>query len=57
MENLGWRIRRIWSTDWFKNPQAQLEPIFQELDTLRSGVVSDDPQEEKLAVLESQVLS
>ncbi len=35
LENLGWNIHRIWSTDWFKNPQAQLEPIFQELDRLR----------------------
>jgi very-short-patch-repair endonuclease len=37
LENLGWNICRIWSTDWFKNPQAQLEPIFQELDRLRSA--------------------
>ncbi|MCK5727340.1 MAG: DUF4011 domain-containing protein [Thiotrichaceae bacterium] len=36
LENLGWTIRRIWSTDWFKNPQAQLEPIFQELARMRS---------------------
>lgn len=35
LENLGWNIQRIWSTDWFKNPQAQLEPIFHKLDELR----------------------
>lgn len=27
LESLGWNIKRIWSTDWFKNPQAQLKPI------------------------------
>lgn len=35
LESLGWKIRRIWSTDWFKNPQAQLYPILQELEKLK----------------------
>lgn len=38
LEQLGWRIRRIWSTDWFRNPDAQLAPIIQELrDIARSS--------------------
>lgn len=36
LERLGWRIRRIWSTDWFKNPQAELTPIVRELHQLKS---------------------
>lgn len=36
LEQLGWRIRRIWSVDWFRNPRAQLAPILQELARLRS---------------------
>ncbi len=31
LEGLGWEIQRIWSTDWFKNPQAQLKPIIEKL--------------------------
>lgn len=31
LEGLGWNIRRIWSTDWFKNPEAELAPIIREL--------------------------
>lgn len=27
LENLGWTIVRIWSTDWFKNPKAVVERI------------------------------
>lgn len=27
LENLGWKIYRIWSTDWFKNPQKQIEKL------------------------------
>lgn len=38
LESLGWCIRRIWSTDWFKNPQAQLQPILSELEKLKTPV-------------------
>ena len=27
LEGLGWRIHRIWSTDWFRNPQQELERV------------------------------
>lgn len=37
LEQLGWRVRRIWSTDWFNNPEGQLAPILQELDELKSA--------------------
>ncbi|MBN4054686.1 DUF4011 domain-containing protein [Nitrospira defluvii] len=33
---LGWCIRRIWSTDWFKNPQAELKPLIRELHELKT---------------------
>ncbi|MCY1344369.1 putative DNA helicase [compost metagenome] len=36
LEQLGWRIRRIWSVDWFRNARLQLEPLLQELATLRT---------------------
>lgn len=36
LERLGWRIRRIWSTDWFKNPQAELLPIIRKLHELKT---------------------
>lgn len=38
LENLGWKIKRIWSTDWFKNPQSQLKPIIEELHQLKTEV-------------------
>jgi very-short-patch-repair endonuclease len=27
LEGLGWRLHRIWSTDWFNNPQREAERI------------------------------
>lgn len=35
LEGLGWEIRRIWSTDWFRNADAQIQPIVAELARLR----------------------
>jgi len=37
LERLGWRIRRIWSTDWFMNPQAELRPLLDELEQLKAA--------------------
>ena len=39
LERLGWNIRRIWSTDWFKNPHGELRPIIRELHDLKSAVI------------------
>jgi very-short-patch-repair endonuclease len=41
LERLGWRICRIWSTDWYKNPHAQLQPIVRELKTLKTERLKD----------------
>ena len=27
LEALGWRIHRVWSTDWFRNPDAELKRL------------------------------
>ncbi|MFC1882352.1 AAA domain-containing protein [Thermodesulfobacteriota bacterium] len=41
LERLGWRMRRIWSTDWFKNPHAELQPIIRELNELKTEPVDE----------------
>ena len=49
LEGLGWNIKRIWSTDWFRNPQRALEPIIKELKELRENLtekVNDIPNQE-----------
>lgn len=46
LERLGWRIRRIWSTDWFKNPLGELGPIIRELHELKSPIVSVEQEVE-----------
>ncbi len=34
LENLGWKIHRIWSTDWFRNPEKQIKRLLEKLDLL-----------------------
>ena len=33
LEGLGWRLHRIWSTDWFRNPRAEIEVLKQAIDS------------------------
>ena len=58
LENLGWKIRRIWSTDWFDNPQAQIQPILRELDSLKtivSEAVEEPVENEKMYEAEALI--
>ena len=32
LERLGWKMYRVWSTDWFKNPMEQLEKLINFID-------------------------
>lgn len=34
LENLGWNIIRVWSTDWFRGPQNEIERVSNELKKL-----------------------
>lgn len=38
LEGLGWEIHRIWSTDWFRDPQGEVKKVLRRLDSL--GVVA-----------------
>lgn len=45
LEGLGWRVRRIWSTDWFNNPEGQLAPLVKELNELKTVPLPEDAEE------------
>ena len=56
LERLGWRIRRIWSTDWFRNPHGELAPIIRELHQLKTEAPPTEPAEsEQIEALVEQV--
>ena len=37
LEGLGWRIHRVWSTDWFRKPQAELERVLAAVEDAKHG--------------------
>jgi len=45
LERLGWTICRIWSTDWFKNPKGELQPIIRKLHSLKTERAAEKPAE------------
>jgi len=53
LEQLGWRIRRIWSVDWFRNAKMQLEPILLELAALRTEpAIEVEPEQAEEQVIQ-----
>ena len=45
LEGLGWRLHRIWSTDWFRNPERatdQLLSAIRDAETSTSSLPSED---------------
>ena len=38
LEGLGWKIYRIWSTDWFENPEAETRKLVAHIETLLGRV-------------------
>ena len=48
LEGLGWRIHRIWSTDWFKNPAQEIERTIAAIEQARSIARVAQPAREEL---------
>ena len=48
LEGLGWRIHRIWSTDWWLNPEGEVKKILERLQALmeETDQTADESQEE-----------
>ncbi|TGV63068.1 DUF559 domain-containing protein, partial [Mesorhizobium sp. M00.F.Ca.ET.158.01.1.1] len=40
LRGLGWNVLRVWSTDWFDNPDAQTEKPLKRLEELRTSPIS-----------------
>jgi very-short-patch-repair endonuclease len=39
LQNLGWEIERIWSTDWFRDPEQEMKRILDRLAKLRQSAI------------------
>ncbi|MBG8554454.1 DUF3320 domain-containing protein [Hymenobacter guriensis] len=43
LEAVGWRLHRIWSTDWFRNPARETERAVQAIEEARRLAALDEP--------------
>lgn len=44
LEGLGWRIHRIWSTDWFRDPQRELKRAVAAIERAKAEPVTERPR-------------
>ena len=49
LEGLGWRIHRVWSTAWTKDPDGEMAAIERALDLARAGAPPERPPEPDVA--------
>lgn len=47
LEDHGWTIHRIWSTDWFQRPKAELERVVAAIERAKADALSGAEQIEK----------
>jgi len=47
LENLGWQIHRIWSTDWFRNPRQEMLRLLRSIDAAKTHYVSQGRSERR----------
>jgi very-short-patch-repair endonuclease len=45
LEGLGWRIHRVWSTDWFKDPNGQIERLVAQIEESRQRARQAETEE------------
>jgi very-short-patch-repair endonuclease len=52
LESMGWRLHRIWSTDWFRNPMRETDRLLAAIASAKEQIVprkTDPPAEEELS--------
>ena len=47
LESLGWRIHRIWSTDWIKDPEHEIVRLLTALDEAKKAISQVDANNEQ----------
>lgn len=48
LENIGWKIFKIWSTEWYRNPEREAERLLAAIENAKAQVSLDDLVDEEL---------
>lgn len=57
LEGLGWRIHRIWSTDWFRHPERELKKVIEAIENAKvQGKLSESlKKRKKTELMENEI--
>ncbi len=50
LEAMGWKIHRIWSTDWFRNPERELKRVVEAINKAWKASLQEDEADEETPV-------
>lgn len=53
LSNLGWKIHRIWSTDWFKSRDSEIQRLFKRIDELLASDPAYREEADKAQITET----
>lgn len=56
LETLGWRVHRIWSTDWFRDPIQELERTTGAIDAAMRSIRLDNPVALTIAPVKAPII-
>jgi hypothetical protein len=50
LESLGWRLRHVWSTDWVRNPEGELQRVLDAIEDSAPPARKPEPEAETFAL-------
>ncbi|HEV7331535.1 MAG TPA: DUF3320 domain-containing protein [Flavisolibacter sp.] len=50
LEGIGWRIHRIWSTDWFRNPERELKRVVEAIEKAKGAFYLQEDHTEDVLI-------
>jgi very-short-patch-repair endonuclease len=48
LDNIGWAIHKVWSVEWYRNPERELQRLVAAIETAKAQTSLDDQVEEEL---------
>jgi superfamily I DNA and/or RNA helicase/very-short-patch-repair endonuclease len=55
LEGIGWKIHRVWSTDWFRYPERELKRVVEAIEKAKQVFYLDDEIEEQYTIESSLI--
>ncbi|HEY1112990.1 MAG TPA: DUF3320 domain-containing protein [Chitinophagaceae bacterium] len=50
LEAIGWKIHRVWSTDWFRHPERELKRVVEAINKAWKSALDEDEEDEDTVI-------